>query len=171
MVSKIWVDLSHPGYPGVTITMSKENNSFLYEYKVGSRAGNCKKVKGLTQDVQDLSHSRYPWMTMSKEDHFFLYVWEQSKQLSREMQKWVDWPGMPRFESSWIYMIDNINVVQGGLFRLVKRRQYSREMQKVIWLTQDVQYLNHCSALWYWSIMNTALCGINTPIPHGWDIR
>ena len=32
-------DLAYPGYPGLTMTMSKKDHSLLYETVVGSRAG------------------------------------------------------------------------------------------------------------------------------------
>ena len=77
-MSKIRVDLSHLGYPELTMTMSKKNHSFLYGYKIGSRAGKCKKNIGLTPGVHDLSHPGYPGliMTMPKEDHLqFIYMY------------------------------------------------------------------------------------------------
>ena len=52
--------------------LSKEEDSLLYEFKIGSRAGKCQKVIGLSQDAQDLSHPGYLGltMTMSKEYNF-----------------------------------------------------------------------------------------------------
>ena len=52
------------------MTMPKEDDSLLYEFKIGSRAGKCQKVIGLSQDAQDLSHPGYLGLTMimSKDD-------------------------------------------------------------------------------------------------------
>ena len=70
-------NLTHPGYPGLTMTMSKNDHSFSYDLKVGNRAEKYQIMVEFAKDKQNLTYPGYPGSTMTSPRRIIPYYMSQ----------------------------------------------------------------------------------------------